>query len=325
MNVRRELLATNSSPPAHTPMPAHEPASADGQPLGSARRRRRLAVLAGGILLMGLSGFYFYHEILKNAARFQTGAVTASPVVDENADMVRLPAGQFQMGSPENEPERDNDEGPQHWVEVPAFEIGRHEVTFVQWNDCVSAGGCTYKPKDAGWGRGQRPVINVSWNDAQQYVRWLSGKTGQRWRLPTEAEWEYAARAGSATPFSGGRCMTTRQANYDGNYDYNECGAKSGKSMLRTQPVGSYPPNAWGLYDIHGNVWEWVEDCWHDGYTGTPTDGSAWTPQPCLARVLRGGAWDVVPRGLRCADRWWVDPGSRGDSAGFRVARTLPP
>ena len=179
------------------------------------------------------------------------------------------------MGSPDSEPEREDDECPQHWVQVPAFEIGRYPVTFAQWDACMAAGGCRHMPDDLGWGRGQQPVINVSWKDAQEYVRWLTRVTGEHWRLPTEAEWEYAARAGTKTPFSTGACITTRQANYDGNYDYNNCGAET-VYRGNTQPVGSYPANPWGLYEVHGNVWEWVEDQYHESYKGAPTDGSAW-------------------------------------------------
>ncbi len=248
------------------------------------------------------------------------------PVVSAIPDMVCLPGGRFLMGSPDSEAGRRDNEDPQHWVQVPPFEIGRYPITFAQWDACVAAGGCMHKPDDEGWGRGQRPVINVSWEDAQEYVRWLCRETGERWRLPTEAEWEYAARAGTTTPFSTGACITTHQANYDGNYDYNNCGAKTGVLLGQTQSVGSYPPNPWGLYDMHGNVWEWVEDCWHDSYLGAPADGSAWTKNCFWAReyrVLRGGAWLYVPRYLRSAYRGRNDPGNRYYGNGFRVARTL--
>jgi formylglycine-generating enzyme required for sulfatase activity/serine/threonine protein kinase len=254
--------------------------------------------------------------------------LAAGPVVDAARDTVRLPVGRFLMGSPDSEPERGSDEGPQHWVQVPAFELGRHEVTFAQWDACVEAGGCTHKPKDEGWGRGQRPVINVSWNDAQEYVRWLSGRTGESWRLPTEAEWEYAARAGTTTPFSTGHCITSNQANYNGAlFAYKGCKAKAGVYVVKTQPVKSYPANPWGLYDMHGNVDEWVEDCWHDSYTGAPTDGSAWTQGSCQHqyRVKRGGSWGVHPWSQRSASRDVSVPDNRVNWIGFRVARTLTP
>mgnify|MGYP001765756183 CR=1 FL=1 len=253
------------------------------------------------------------------------GHAGTAPVINTIPDMVRLPGGRFLMGSPESEPGRFDNEGPQHWVQVPAFEIGRYPVTFAQWKACVAAGGCTHIPDDAGWGRGQRPVINVSWEDAHEYVRWLCRETGERWRLPTEAEWEYAARAGTTTPFSTGNCITTSQANYDGSFDYNDCGAKTGLYVSKTQPVGSYPPNPWGLYDLHGNIWEWVEDCYHDNYVGAPTDGSPWTQGSCQKRVLRGGSWYFYPRNLRCAYRYRSGSNIQGYDFGFRVARTLTP
>ena len=249
--------------------------------------------------------------------------------------MVFIPAGRFQMGSPATKPqwgslatllEHHPDESPQHWVQIPAFELGQTEVTFAQWDVCVAAGGCSHEPEDEGWGRGERPVINVSWDDAQEYVGWLSRMTGRAYRLPSEAEWEYAARAGTTTPFSTGNCIDTRQANYSGDFfDYNDCGAQTGVFLKKTQPVGSYPANSWGLSDMQGNVWEWVEDCYVDSYQGAPTDGSARAQGSCSARVRRGGAWNNDPSVLRSAVRFRVDPGDRYYSSGFRVARTLTP
>ncbi|MEY4750252.1 MAG: hypothetical protein RIQ60_2466 [Pseudomonadota bacterium] len=203
--------------------------------------------------------------------------------------MVALPAGSFMMGSPATEPERSNDEGPQHRVQIKAFAVGQYEVTFAQWDACVAAGGCSRKPEDQGWGRGQRPVINVSWNDAQQYVRWLSARTGKTYRLLSEAEWEYAARAGTTTPFAFGDRINTDQANFDGNGTFN--GSAKGGYRQKTVPVGSLAANAWQLHDMHGNVWEWVQDCWHLDYNGAPADGAAWA-SGCSGdhRVLRGGA-----------------------------------
>ena len=168
-------------------------------------------------------------------------------------------------------------------------------------------------------------MVCVTWNNAQRYVGWLSQETGQNWRLPTEAEWEYAARAGTTTPFSTGTCITTRQANYNGNFDYNDCGAKTGVYLQRTQPVRSYPANRWGLYEMHGNVFEWVEDCYQDNYTGAPTDGSAFRQGACQYRVLRGGSWDYGPRNARAANRGRNRPEFRGNDVGFRLARTLSP
>ena len=240
-------------------------------------------------------------------------------------EMVRIPAGSFLMGSPPSEPERNDDEGPQHQVQVPAFELGKYEVTFDQWDACVSAGGCTHRPEDQGWGRGTRPVINISWDDAQGYVKWLNTQTGKQYRLPSEAEWEYAARAGTTTPFSTGNCITTAQANYDGNIDYAGCGAKTGVYLQKTQPVGSYPANRWGLYDMHGNAWEWVQDSSHTNYQGAPGDGSAWEDAGGRERVLRGGSWFSGGRYCRSANRFGDVPGHRNRYVGFRLSRGSSP
>ena len=228
--------------------------------------------------------------------------------------MVVLPAGSFMMGSPESEEGRHANEGPAHRVEIgEPFAVGAYEVTFEEWDACVVAGGCAgYRPADRGWGRGKRPVIHVSWEDAQEYVEWLRGKTGEGYRLLSEAEWEYAARAGSQTRYSFGDEITESDANY-------------GMNMGKTQPVGSYGANGYGLYDMHGNAWEWVQDCWNDNYEGAPTDGDAWKSGNCGHRVLRGGTWNYSPWFLRSVLRGGGYTSSRGDDYGFRVARTLAP
>ncbi|WP_295454387.1 bifunctional serine/threonine-protein kinase/formylglycine-generating enzyme family protein [uncultured Thiodictyon sp.] len=259
----------------------------------------------------------------QTVADFQTRLVRSDPL----PEMVRIPAGRFSMGCQPGEKECEDDEKPAHWVKVAAFELGKFAVTFDEWDACVADGGCSHQPDDAGWGRGKRPVIDVSWDDALQYVTWLSRKTGKTYRLPTEAEWEYAARAGTTTAFSTGDCINTDQANYDGDDDHADCGAKTGVYLGKTQPVGSYPANPWGLYDMHGNVWEWVQDCWHGSYTGAPQDGSAWldSSEDSGRRVVRGGSWGVDAMVLRTALRGRVGSGSRYDALGFRVARTLAP
>ena len=240
-------------------------------------------------------------------------------------EMVVVPSGSFTMGSPNSEKGRDDNEGPRHRVRINyRFAVGVYEVTFAEWDACVSAGGCEgYVPDDAGWGRGNRPVINVSWEDAQSYVRWLSKRTGKSYRLLSESEWEYVSRAGTTTPFHFGSTISTGQANYDGNYTYG--GGRKGLYREKTVSVGSFSANVWGLYDVHGNVWEWVEDCWNASYTGAPADGSAWESGNCSVRVLRGGSWFNVPRGLRSADRDGSTSGTRNSSIGFRIARTLTP
>ena len=177
-------------------------------------------------------------------------------------EMVVIPAGTFQMGSPASEAGRDDDEGPRREVTLRSFAMGVTEVTFDEWDACVRGGGCSgYRPDDQGWGRGSRPVINVSWGDVQAYVRWLSESTEAAYRLPSESEWEYAARAGTTTPFHTGSTISTDQANYNGNYTYGS--GSRGRYRGRTTSVGTFAPNAFGLYDVHGNVREWVEDCWH--------------------------------------------------------------
>ena len=237
--------------------------------------------------------------------------------------MVEVPAGWFLMGSPASEEGRDGDEGPQHQVTIAGrLAVGVYEVTFEEWDACVSGGGCNgYRPYDREWGRGRRPVIHVSWEDAQAYVRWLSEQTEESYRLLSEAEWEYVARAGTTTPFHFGRAIATSQANYNGNYTYGS--GRRGRYRGQTVPVGSFAPNAFGLYDMHGNVWEWVEDCWSGSYRGAPADGSARDSGDCSRCVRRGGSWIDLPPVLRSAFRNGFTSVIRVDVNGFRVARTI--
>ena len=239
--------------------------------------------------------------------------------------MVVVPPGEFMMGSPESEAGRDSDEGPVHRVRIERpFAVGVYELTFAEWDACVSGGGCGgYRPSDAGWGRGNRPVIRVSWEDAKAYVRWLSEETGEEYRLLSESEWEYVARAGTRTPFHTGQTISTGQANYDGRYTYGS--GRKGRYRGETVEVGSFEANGYGLHDVHGNVWEWVEDCWNGGYREAPADGSAWETGDCSRRVLRGGSWVDIPWLLRSADRYGLGTGNRSNSIGFRIARTLTP
>ena len=245
----------------------------------------------------------------------------------ECPEMVVIPAGEFMMGSPDWETGRFSDEGPRHRVRIPeAMAVGKFEVTFEEWDTCVAGGGCGgHRPRDAGWGRGRHPVINVSWEDAKAYVGWLSGRTGKGYRLMSEAEWEYAARAGTAGPFHFGSTITTDVANYDGNHTYGS--GDKGVYRQRTVAVGSFPANDYGLHDVHGNVREWVEDCRHEDYGGAPMEGEAWvTGGDCNKRVLRGGSWYFIPGYLRSAIRRFRDSaGFRSNNSGFRVARTLTP
>ncbi|WP_420463593.1 formylglycine-generating enzyme family protein [Candidatus Palauibacter sp.] len=230
-----------------------------------------------------------------------------------------MPAGTFTMGSPPSEEGRDDDEGP-HSVTIPApFAVGVYEVTFAEWDACVRAGGCGgYAPADGGWGRGNRPVIYVSWDDAQAYVSWLSQQTGARYRLLSEAEWEYVARAGSRTARYWGESESGQCRNANGYAEFCDDGYE-----FETAPVGSFAPNVFGLYDALGNVWEWTQDCRNWSYAGAPSDGSAWQSGNCGRRVLRGGSWNNSPRNLRSAYRSRNPTGDRYLNYGFRVARTL--
>ena len=226
--------------------------------------------------------------------------------------MITLPSGQFLMGSPQGEPHQDT-ESPQHTVQIPyALAVGKYPITFDQWDACVKDGGTKYSPSDKGWGRGYRPVINVSWDDIQQYLRWLSKVTGKTYRLLSEAEWEYAARAGSQSTYSFGN----DPKELDGYAWFKE------NSGWKTHPVGEKLPNAFGLYDMHGNVFEWTQDCWNENYSGAPTDGSAWTAEDCSLRVVRGGSYFYGPWNLRAAFRFKFISAVRGSNLGFRVART---
>ena len=235
--------------------------------------------------------------------------------------LVTIPAGTFVMGSPTWEEGRFDHEGPRRFVNVETpFAVGVYEVTFEEWEACRRARGCPGdRPDDEDWGRGLRPVINVSWDDAQAYVSWLSQQTGARYRLLSEAEWEYVARAGSVTARFWGE-HESGQCRY-ANGDDDDVSCRDGHEY--TAPVGSFAPNGFGLYDVLGNVWEWTQDCWNGSYAGAPTDGSAWMAGNCGRRVLRGGSWGDDPRNLRSAGRGSYSTDDRYLIVGFRVARTL--
>ena len=307
------------------------------------RRTRLMQALIGGLVAVIVSGLAAYENerSLKNAY-FWLAYVRGHPlkVGDERLlkpsesfwecaktnekysvycpEMVVMPAGKFLMGSPEDEKGRSDDEGPQHEVAIHRnFAVSRFVVTFDQWDACVHHGGCTLPGAGASsWGRGKQPAINVSWDDAQQYVSWLSALTGQPYRLLTEAEWEYVARAGTATAYSFG----------DDPVMLGDYGWYSGNSGSRAHPVGEKKPNAFGLYDMHGNVWQWVEDCYREDYKGAPENGSAWKEDAdCSSRVVRGGSWGSNPDILRSASRFGNPSVGRYFTLGFRVGRTLEP
>jgi formylglycine-generating enzyme required for sulfatase activity len=250
-------------------------------------------------------------------------------------EMVVVPAGEFMMGSPEDEQERLSYEGPRHPVKISSpFAVGRYAVTFDEWDACAATGRCEApslsRAYDEGWGRGRRPVINVSWNDAKAYVSWLSTKTGLNYRLLSEAEREYVTRAGTTTPFWWGRSISPDQAQYNSLSAYGG-GKTRARIANKTLPVDSFAPNPWGLYQVHGNILEWVEDCWHENYVGAPSDGTAWVTGDCRFRVLRGGDWWLLAWHLRSAARFYSEPDccaiaerdSDKAADGFRVARAL--
>ncbi len=226
-------------------------------------------------------------------------------------EMVSIPGGRFLMGSPENEERRYDWEAPQHRVNVPAFFLGKYPVTQEQYQAVMGNNPSYFKGAN-------RPVEQVSWNDATKFCQKLSQRTGASYRLPSEAEWEYACRAGTTTPFYFGETITTDLVNYDGNYTYGS--GPKGVYRKQTTDVGSFPPNAFGLYDMHGNVWEWCRDVWHDNYHGAPTDGSAWeSGGDSRYRLRRGGSWNFNPWNCRCAYRLWVVAVNWLNYIGFRV------
>jgi formylglycine-generating enzyme required for sulfatase activity len=225
-------------------------------------------------------------------------------------ELVVVPSGEFDMGSTAKPTEQ-----PVHHLTIRKnFAMGRRDVTFAEWDQCVAQSGCRFSPPDQGWGRGDRPVTNVSWDDAQEFVAWLAKTTGKPFRLPSESEWEYAARGGSTTPYWWGKDVGTGHA---------RCAECDGTDNGRTAPSGSFRPNAFGLYDTAGNAAEWVQDCWNPTYRGAPNDGSAWTNGDCSLRVLRGGSFADKAVAVRSSARFRYDEDVRYYANGFRVARDL--
>ena len=233
----------------------------------------------------------------------------------QGPEMVWLPAGGFLMGSPDTDKMADADERPRHDVHiVRPFAIGCFPVTFAEYDRfCADAG--REQPQDQGWGRDRRPVINVCWEDAVAYCLWLSAQTGRTYRLPSEAEWEYACRAGTRTPWSFG----------DDEKALGDHGWLDGDLGGQTHPVGEKRANPWGLHDMHGNVWEWVQDHWNDDYQGAPDDGTAWETPRGQWRVARGGCWIFHAWYCRSAQRYHWEPASRNVWLGFRLARGPEP
>ncbi len=225
-------------------------------------------------------------------------------------EMVVIPTGTFIMGSPIDEEGHEENEEPEHrvWFEKP-FALGVYPVTFDEFDHyCIETG--RRKPNDEGWGRGQRPVINMNFDDAEAYLAWLSEVSEQTYRLPSEAEWEYACRAGTKTPFSFGASISKEQARFS-------------RDSKNTCQVGHYPANAFGLFDMHGNVWEWCCDCWNKTYDGAPSDGTSWKKENIARRTIRGGYWSNDERYLRSACRVGVPRDEESNGIGFRCAREL--
>ncbi len=311
----------------------------------SAAQRRRTMTIGGGALaiamivalVVSIPAIIHYFELAAAARKHHTAVVAAenykpaSQILAAGSsaaalrpgtvfrdcpdcpEMAVIRAGSFVMGSPDSEDGRGEDEGPQHRVNVARFAIGRFDVTFDEWADCVRGGGCRSNPhpNKSLLGHGRYPAVDVSWQDAQEYMRWLSARTGKNYRLPTEAEWEYAARAGTATPHYTGADIDHAQANFNG-------------AIGNLEPVGSYPPNPFELYDMAGLVWQWVEDCYVDTYAGAPRDGSPVERKDCSERVIRGGSWYDNAMQIRSAqrdDHRAVEGMAHG---GFRAARTIP-
>jgi formylglycine-generating enzyme required for sulfatase activity len=285
----------------------HEP-SQSGPHLHSERIARYTLCTFVTIVALGTLIAQEAHAGRKPGAAFKDCA-TVCP------EMVVLPPGEFLMGSPSDVGTKH--ELPVHTVTIArAFAVSRYEVTFEEWDACVADGSCSHQPDDRGWGRGRQPVINVSWQDAKQYAGWLARKTGLSYRLLTEAEWEYAARAGTTTRFYFG----------DDEGLLDDYGWSAYSSGNRTQPVGKKKPNGFGLHDMHGNASEWVEDPWHNTYEEAPIDGSAWMEGGDFTRrVVRGGSWHTKPGWLRSAFRWGSIADSRSFICGFRLARDLDP
>ena len=249
-------------------------------------------------------------------------------------EMVVLPAGTFMIGSPSSEIERHEDEdsmagpgGSQVRVTIhKPFAVGKYEVKWEEWAECISDGMCDGSisrniPKNVDSNINSLPVTNIDWDDTKDYVEWLSQKSGENYRLLTEAEWEYAARSGKITAFSFGSTITSQQANFDGSYTYGE--SPVGDFLGKAMPVGSYKQNSFGLHDMHGNVAEWVEDCFRNSYADLPTNGSASLYNGCPLRTVRGGSWANLPRNLRSAYRTGKYPEIKSLGLGFRVARPL--
>jgi len=284
------------------------------------RRRRRKAALvtAGALLCAAVAGSVWFAFVPAHRALLSAEVLPLHIFRDcaDCPELVEIPSGAFERGSPSSEPGHRGSEGPVTRVAIRAkFAIGRYPVTFGEWDQCVRDGACKHVPNDRGWGRGTGPVFYVSWNDTRDFLAWLAAKSGKTYRLPSEAEWEYAARAGARTAYPWGDDVGHKMAN---------CRGCSDDASDRTTPVGSFPPNRFNLFDMHGNVWQWVADCWNASFAGAPGDGSPWLSGECGNAVIRGGAWGLSPEDIRSARRDGDNKNLRSGRRGFRIARDLP-
>ena len=255
------------------------------------------------------------------------GPVSFRDCDDRCPEMALIPPGTFLMGSDASEEDGKNNEKPRHAVVIAyAFAVGAHEVTLEEWEACVNDGGCSSIPLESqdGSATGKQPVTHVTWHEAKAYTDWLSGRTGMVYRLPSEAEWEYAARAETTTPFYSGVAVTSKQANFDGRYDWRVGSALTPNVYMgRTLEAGLLEANAFGLHDVHGNANEWTQDCYVSHYRGAPEDGRPRETDNCVRRVMRGGSWKDKPWDIRSARRHAGVPDERSSQIGFRVMRTF--
>lgn len=310
-----QALATLTVPSLKPRRPVEEPLAAD-------LNQAALAQLASAVEAASLSGDQPAQENQSVQAEPETYLGDYFTDCEGCPDMAALNGGAFMMGARSDEQDRQPEEGPQRRVDIGyRFAVATRETTFDQWALCVAEGGCrNYQPDDAGWGRGERPVINVSFEDASAYARWLSAKTGYYYHLPSEAEWEYAARAGTGGAFHYGDRLSAEAANFNGQYPY-----RSTPSIFRGQtvPVTRFRHNAFGLFDMHGNVAEWTLDCWNASHNGGPVTGAARIDGNCARRVVKGGAWSSPGWRLRSASRQSQASETRNNETGFRVVRAL--
>ncbi len=290
----------------------------------------KIAMIGMGVAVAAGAGGLAVFRIATSAPPEGYGADRTADIIKDCSDcpeMLPIAPGAFKMGAGSKVFYRglDYDSQPVRAVNIETpFAISRFEVTFAQWDACVADGGCGgYSPPDEGWGRGDLPVIYVSWRDAAAYTAWLSQKTGETYRLPTEAEWDYAARGGVPHAFAWGRWASHDYANYG---EKTCCtGSVSGAdTWIHTAPVGSFSANSFGVHDMAGNVYEWVEDCYRFSYDGAPADGSADLAGDCAHRRIRGGAWYSDPGRVRPSYRAYQTPDQRDYVIGFRVVREIP-